>query len=622
MKHLLILFLIFLPANFLVAETEYSTDIDSRYINEITYKINDDYTHEQTVKWETEILKERALEKKKKGYISYSASIQKIEDIKAYTLKKDGTKIEVPKTNYQYETNTGKDSNSPIFSDRSLITILYPEVDVGDKVILSYKTVQTEPMFPNQFSTLYYFPKYYAYDDVNVIFDYPSSINAKYKIREMDQTLESKNGRNILRLKHRNKNPLKPRINYTAWSPEEEPGYVFSTYESYEQIADAYAERALPKAVVTKKVKDLANEITANTNDPKEQTKLLYNWVAKNLTYSGNCIGVGAVVPRDLDVVIDNKIGDCKDHATLLQALLAAKGIKSTQALVNSSTVYELPEVPAVESVNHVMNYLPEMDLYIDATSKTIPFGMLPQTVIGKQVILTEGKQRILRIPINSPEINQYIQDSYVKINPDGSAEGSVMFEMSGDYANFTKSFFQYITSEMEDQLIKQLFNAQGYIGSGTIQKDDPKSLDPQFTYKINFKIDNFIQIDGPGTIDLNSLFTYGDSALGIAVKSYTVDGVDYNVRCTNGIITEKYIFKLPKNIEIIAIPKNSKVDEAHVNYQSNYNNENNKLIINRALNDRTPVVVCTPELMNKQREAGLKINRDLNSKILYKNKE
>ena len=30
-------------------------------------------------------------------------------------------------------------------------------------------------------------------------------------------------------------------------------------------------------------------------------------------------------LPRDLTFVLDNKMGDCKDHATLLQALLAAK---------------------------------------------------------------------------------------------------------------------------------------------------------------------------------------------------------------------------------------------------------------------------------------------------------
>lgn len=66
------------------------------------------------------------------------------------------------------------------------------------------------------------------------------------------------------------------------------------------------------------------------------EARALYDWVATHITYAGNCIGIGAVVPRDLPFVLDNRMGDCKDHATLLQALLAARGIKSTQALVNA----------------------------------------------------------------------------------------------------------------------------------------------------------------------------------------------------------------------------------------------------------------------------------------------
>ena len=37
-------------------------------------------------------------------------------------------------------------------------------------------------------------------------------------------------------------------------------------------------------------------------------------------------MGIGAVVPRDMDVVLDAKMGDCKDHATVMQALLASHG--------------------------------------------------------------------------------------------------------------------------------------------------------------------------------------------------------------------------------------------------------------------------------------------------------
>ena len=79
---------------------------------------------------------------------------------------------------------------------------------------------------------------------------------------------------------------------------------------------------------------------------PRERARLLYEWVSRNITYGGNCIGVGAVVPRDLDVVLDNRMGDCKDHATLLQSLWSAAGLRSEQVLVNAGEQYDLARRP------------------------------------------------------------------------------------------------------------------------------------------------------------------------------------------------------------------------------------------------------------------------------------
>ena len=65
-----------------------------------------------------------------------------------------------------------------------------------------------------------------------------------------------------------------------------------------------------------------------------------------------------------------NKFGDCKDKATLMSALLAAKGIASEAVLINFGESYKLPEPPTMVALNHVILYLPEFDLYDDPTAK------------------------------------------------------------------------------------------------------------------------------------------------------------------------------------------------------------------------------------------------------------
>jgi len=47
---------------------------------------------------------------------------------------------------------------------------------------------------------------------------------------------------------------------------------------------------------------ELTQEIAAGATDSTAIVKSLYEWVSANISCAGNCIGLGAVVPRDLDV--------------------------------------------------------------------------------------------------------------------------------------------------------------------------------------------------------------------------------------------------------------------------------------------------------------------------------
>ena len=118
----------------------------------VTYQINPDATHTETVERAIKVLKASALESVKEDSFSYSTSVEKIDIIEAYTQKPDGTKIPVPADNYQRHQADGKDKGKPIYSDRSSLSLVYPSVEVNDTVVVIYKRTQTEAIFPNRFS--------------------------------------------------------------------------------------------------------------------------------------------------------------------------------------------------------------------------------------------------------------------------------------------------------------------------------------------------------------------------------------------------------------------------------------------------------------------------------------
>ncbi len=587
----------------------------------VKYLLNEDFTSAETHDWSMKVLKESALASAKNATISYSTSIEKAEVLSAYTVKADGRRIEAPKSNYQVVTNTGNAKDAPVFSDRTTLTVVFPEVAVGDSVGFSYRLTQTEPMFPKHFSIVQYFNRNAAYDDVKITLDYPAAISALLDVREMTEVANiDKNGRKEMAWTFSNKVPLKnKRRDYTVYDVSALPGISFSTFKSYAAVAEAYGVRATPKAAVTEQVQTLANEIAKDQKTPRDIARVLYEWVAKNITYAGNCIGTGAVVPHDISFILTNKMGDCKDHATLLQALLAAKKIESTQALVNAGSSYSLAKVPVVSQVNHVINYLPGLDLFLDSTSDSTPFGMLPHGSQDKPVLLVDGYKEGLRTPAPQPGSNVQTMKTRIKINDDGSVKGSVEVAVKGDYGVDVRSGLRGVSKEAMQDMVKNVLQGMGFNGSGKFESDDATALIDTMNYKASFEFKNFTQLPGAGAFAIAPLFFSR-----APVSEFASDGLDESetlteFACSNGASLEEYVFTFPKKMKILAVPENMSHRTANVSYKASYRLKGNELTVTRQVDDRTRGNVCAPAIAAEYKAFSKKITPNLKAQVVYK---
>jgi transglutaminase-like putative cysteine protease len=614
------LFVILLTLSTMVhaAEPEYA-DLKSRTTRlYISYHLNDDYTAEKITEIEVKALTDDMAKKLKRRHFSHSTSIEKLEVLDAYTLKSDGTKIPVPKDNYQVTINKGNGKAGAIFSDRTSVSIVYPDLEKGDSVYAKVKKVDTESMFPKQFSASYYYYSQTAYDDVKVKFDLPESLVFDYEIRGMKEKYYTQGDRRIIELSYENKKPVKiDRDDFSVWDVSKEAGYALSTFPDYEAVAKAYGARALPKAKPTDKVKELAKEIINDEKDKKAKARLLYDWVATNISYAGNCIGVGAVVPHDTDFILDNRMGDCKDHATLLQALYAAVGIESTQALVNASSVYKLPRIPLVSSVNHVINYIPEWDQFVDSTSPSTPFDSLPKSDSDKPVLLVEGYKKGLKTPPTKVGANRQTLVTHMTIQNDGSVVGDVQIETKGLPAIVARKSFRHATDKQIDDWLKMMFSSDNKIGSASVDMDDPDPLLSEFKYSFNFKKPDFIPAKGAGGFYIippvmapMSIYTILD------YQNKDIEG--YDVVCWSGYSVERMTYEFPDNMKIFATPDNMEISENYLSYKATYSLDGNQLNVVREIDDTTPGNVCSAELINKQRQTLIKISENLKSQVVY----
>lgn len=427
---------------------------------------------------------------------------------------------------------------------------------------------------------------------------------------------ETKGGRRLSQWRYSNKQPLRSKATATLFEFGREPGLVYSTFGSYADIARVYGERATAKSAVTPRIARLADDVAGKLSDRRETAKALYEWVSTNITYAGNCIGLGAVVPHDLDFVLDNKMGDCKDHATLLQALLTAKGIDSSQALINAGDLFRLPRTPAASMVNHVINYLPEWDLYVDATAKGIPFGMLPYVDLGKPVFLVKGYREGSHTPAMQPGSSRQTVRTRMKVAADGSIEGDSEVQLEGMYAVTARAGFRGMAKEQATQVVSRYFQRMGAGGTGSIEMDDAQALTDRYRYKVSFKAGQTLPM--PGAFALQPIFPSEAPVMRFAAQANGEVDDKADTGCASGFSQEEYLIEFAAPAKVMAVPASVDLSGADFSYKASYELDGNTIKVKRVLDDRTPGPTCAPGYNRDYQAFMKKVLANLKAQVVY----
>lgn len=580
------------------------------------YDVNADGTYTLVREVRIAVLTEQGIKAANHTGFSYSTSLDELQILSACTLKKDGRRIDVPAENIQEREAVAE--GGPMFSDIKTKFIIFPDVTVGDSVAFSFKLSRKTALFPGHFSFAAAYNKFVIYDDARDSVRVPlNSLDLRVFASGVEGgRVADENGHARWVWTLKNHEIVLPELG--AVDPlDHGPSIVVSSFRDYGAIAAAYEERARPKAAVTDKIRTLAAELTAGVEDRREKAKILYTWVAQNIRYAGNYMGIGSVVPHDVDLVLANRLGDCKDHTALFQALLAAVGIESTPVMINSGDSFKLPEVPALRPLNHVITYIPSLDLYTDPTSEFTPFGLLPIGVCGKPAIHTANFTGLSRTPAVSHNANQSSMKMVLKIHEDGSADGETNNRETGALSTGVRALMTQIRPNVEDRLVRAVLEKSGYTGTGTLVKDDPKKMADSYAYGLKFHLANAINAPGPGALTIHSVFP-GGHPLAEVISGLNMPERTLDFGCMGDVVSEEYTIEFPKSINIVAIPKDVHLSQGPARYDATYSREGNTITVVRRFEDRTEGPVCPPQVDNEFRPMARGILKDLKSQLIY----
>jgi transglutaminase-like putative cysteine protease len=313
--------------------------------------------------------------------LSFTQGFQDYRVVSAYTLKADGARIEVPRERMLLGHGA---SSLPGFQDENNLTIFFPNVEIGDQVVLRTIFRQDIPWYEGNFAATFPFTRTVVVEQARLQVSAPSDLPVMISSTGMQGGAEQIiDGQKRWIWTYSNDLPL----NFAQDSVVEidaDPHVALTTFANYAEVAEAYAERSEDKSAVTPEIQALADALTEGVTDEREQVRILYHWVASQISYVAIFLGAGGFTPHEAGEILANRYGDCKDHVVLLEALLAAKGIESTAVLINLGSEYEILDTPSPFYFNHVITYVPSIDLYLDSTSPMAPFGCSPSAPMAQ----------------------------------------------------------------------------------------------------------------------------------------------------------------------------------------------------------------------------------------------
>ncbi len=581
------------------------------------YEVNKDASYTQFLEEQNRVDTPQGIRLLGERKITYNSTLEDVEVLEAYTIQPDGSRIVVPLDKIRTQDEAADDGS--IYSDSKSKIIIYPKLEVGSQVYYRAKAVQHTPEFPGHFFLWEHYSPHARYESVNVELFHDIGIEVGVNTKGMQGgKLDVSSIPNTVAYKFTfSQDKAYPNEESRADLPDFAPNFSASTFKTYADVGFAYQVRAKEKAKVTPAIQTLANEHIqkANAKTTLEKVKVLHHWVAQNIRYLGIYVGAGGYVPHDAQSILDNLYGDCKDHVTILESLLAAAGIDSSPALINSGSAYLLPQLPTPGIFDHVITYVPSLNVFLDSTSRFAPLGTLPSGDMDKPVVLT-ATGTLSRTPMTHPAKDRTEARIQMKLTREGNIKGKSQAKMLGVFEVASRgSQFNYQNKNQTD-IVNRLLSRFQETGWGEIGKTEPTNYDKAWQVNSTFELDPVVNVPGPSAMAIpvglapGRIKNFADIVLPKERKFPTA---------CNATQHEEWIeLSFPKDMKITRVPKGVTFSKGDVRYQSTYELAGQLLKIKRTYTATIKETICDSAADKWFSEFTQVLRRDLRQQVFF----
>ncbi|MCW8200148.1 DUF3857 domain-containing protein [Verminephrobacter aporrectodeae subsp. tuberculatae] len=548
----------------------------------------------------------------------FNAGLEDVQLQEAYTLKADGRSIAVRSDGVQRQKGMAAAGVGFSWPEGEILQITFPDVQAGDRMRLVLKGRNFKTPLPGWQAVRESISHVVNFEHIYIRVEAPQELDLQVGAHQL--ALESfQSGKNqVWEIKGSSKASM---LDGGALNIEQtRPYWMFSSMKHWEQFGQTFAQAFAGRLVDNSRITALAAQITGDEKEAAAKARKLHTWVRQNIRYVAVYLGVGGWVPHDLDWILENRYGDCKDQSLLLIALLRAAGIAAHPVLLRSQADHDLPDLPG-PWFDHCIVYIPELDLFTDTTATQIALGALPYADSDKPALLArlQAPSELLRTPSFKAQDNRALVQSNWQIFKDGSARVQLNIEAWGQMASWLQERLRQIPENMREATLARWLNESGVRGTGKMQFS-PLQTDRQWQdLRITADVRDLLPDPEAGAIPANptvgSVGVYILSNLG----NVSPDKRQHALACTPHAIREEFTLRFADDFHILRAPGSMKISTPEgIRFEQMLETKGQQITGWRDYAQDRATHTCSPQEHAARQPALSKIWRHLRSSVLF----
>jgi tetratricopeptide (TPR) repeat protein len=507
-------------------------------------------------------------------YNNQSAIVEKME-----VLKKNGSRIE---------------------AERSGAYVVFPNLEEGDAIHLTWKVSNYySGVLARNFWTHQYFSYMIPVKHTSYSLLVPADLDFNYVQHNLDiEPAITTQGSNKLYVWTTENTPAHKDERYMPRTAEIGSMLYLSSFSSWQDIADWYADLAHAKAKVDFQVTETVEDLFTEKEDLSDMDKVkeIYGFILRNIRYSSVPFLQSALIPRKASRTLSQGQGDCKDVSTLFVAMCKAVGIEATIVLVNSrengASTMPLPEIGFNHAIAKVE--LDGKEYYVELTSDNLPFAAGHESL--KQAFA-------LSIPLDRTNpLEAGLIDPVTRMSNDLVRECKVTFEgelmrvdkqtrRTGVEAAYFRDIYRDLGNERKEQRMQEMITRQypKIKLTGLTFDESLHNLEDTLYYTYSYEVpDIFTEVGKMQIFELPWSDKF-DSPPFMATEER-----EFPIELWAYLDVEKYqeklIIDIPAGKRLADLPKDVKISCKNATYTLIFRKSGNQVIVDRLLtitNDR-----------------------------------